>query len=83
MTTARTARATDYPILGNQERELRPGGAKVGFARLMLPDRPLPVVSSVGFRRYATTRTPSWRSTRPIWPGGMWPSSPSSTADPW
>jgi len=49
----------------------------------MLPDRPLPVVSSVGFRRYATTRTPSWRSTRPIWPGGMWPSSPSSTADPW
>jgi hypothetical protein len=29
--------------------DLRPGGAKMGYARLMLPDRPLPVVSSVGF----------------------------------
>jgi len=43
----------------------------MGSALLMAPDRPLPVVSFVGFRRYATARTPPWRSKRPLWPGGI------------
>ena len=53
-------------------KELSPGGARVGHASLMRPDRPLPTRLSV-ICRYAAARTSPRRSSRLEYPGGIAP----------
>ena len=55
-----------------KSRKLSPGGARVGHASLMRPDRPLPTRLSV-FSRYAATRTSPQRLSRLEYPGGIAP----------
>ena len=72
---AYTQRLSQNIVKGKSRWELEklsPGGARVGHASLMRPDRPLPTRLSV-ISRYAATRTLPRRLSRPGYPGGIAP----------